>query len=234
VTYNRTTSCATCGGNGASRGSKLASCGACGGRGRVRLRDGVFPIAVERACAHCHGSGRVVQVPCDSCKGTGLTSRQETVELSIPAGIESGTARRIEGKGHVARGKRPGTLEVVVRVRPHELFRREGDNVVCTLPVTFAQATLGDEVEIPTLDGRGLMRIPSGTQPGTMLRIRGKGLPRRRVGGRGDQLVEIQVEIPTELNAKQRELILELANELGEAVQPQRRTFMDKLKALFQ
>ncbi|HZO14126.1 MAG TPA: molecular chaperone DnaJ [Polyangiaceae bacterium] len=234
VSYNRTTSCKTCGGNGAARGSKLASCGACGGRGRVRYQQGVFPIAVERACSRCHGSGRVVQTPCDDCKGAGLTSKQETIEVAIPAGIESGNSRRVEGRGNAVRGKKVGDLEVIVRVKPHDLFRRDGDNIICTLPVTFAQAALGDEVEVPTLDGRGLMRIPSGTQPGTVLRIRGKGLPRRVVGGRGDQLVSIHVEVPTELNTRQRELILELAGELGETVQPQRRTFMDKLRALFE
>jgi len=118
-------------------------------------------------------------------------------------------------------------------VRRHEFFKRSGDNVLCALPITFAQAVLGDEMEVPTLDGKAIMRIPPGTQPGTLLRMRGKGIPRPVMGGRGDQLVEIQVEIPTELDARQKELVTQLADELGESVQPQRRTFMEKLKDLF-
>jgi molecular chaperone DnaJ len=136
--------------------------------------------------------------------------------------------------GNVTRtGRRPGKLEIGVRVKPHDFFQRVGDNVICNLPVTFPQAALGDEIEIPTLDGKGFMRVPPGTQPGTVLRVRGKGIPRRVLGGRGDQLVEVQVEVPTDLSERQKELIVELADELGEAVQPQRRTFMDKLRGLF-
>jgi molecular chaperone DnaJ len=234
VNVQRTTGCSECGGNGAARGSSLGTCGACNGRGRVRFQQGVFPIAVERACSRCHGSGRVVTVPCERCKGSGLTMRHESVEVGVPPGTEPGASRRITGKGHILRGKRPGDLEVVIRVKPHDLFRRDGDNVICTLPITFAQAALGDEIEIPTLEGKGMLRVPAGTQSGSVLRIRGKGVPRRVVGGRGDQLVEIQVEIPTELNERQRALIMDLSKELGEAVQPQRRTFMEKLRSLFQ
>jgi molecular chaperone DnaJ len=194
----------------------------------------LFPIAVERTCSRCHGSGSLVQTPCPSCKGAGLRSAPHTVEVTIPAGIEDGASRTLEGVGNVTRsGRRPGALEIVVHVRPHEFFRRSNDNVVCSLPITFAQAALGDEIEIPTLEGKGYMRVPAGTQPGTVLRVRGKGIPRRRLGGRGDQLVELQVEVPTELNERQKQLILDLAKELGESVQPQRRTFAEKLKGLF-
>ena len=234
VTYDRVSRCSDCEGTGAAPGSRLETCAACNGRGKVRYQQGLFPIAVERTCSRCHGSGSIVQTPCPSCKGAGLRSTAHTVEVTIPAGIEDGASRTLEGVGNVTRnGRRPGALEIVVHVRPHEFFRRSNDNVVCSLPITFAQAALGDEIEIPTLEGKGYMRVPAGTQPGTVLRVRGKGIPRRRLGGRGDQLVELQVEVPTELNERQKQLILELAKELGESVQPQRRTFAEKLKGLF-
>lgn len=234
VEYERVTRCSTCGGDGAKPGTRLEACSACNGRGRVRYQQGMFPIAVERTCSRCHGSGRVVVTPCDDCQGAGLKTVSASVEVTIPPGIEDGATRSMDGKGNVTRnGRRPGNLEVAVHVRPHEFFRRAGDNVVCSLPITFPQAALGDEIEIPTLDGKGFMRVPAGTQPGTVLRVRGKGIPHRVRGGRGDQLVEVQVEVPTELSDRQKELITELSEELGEAVQPQRRTFMEKLRSLF-
>lgn len=234
VRYDRVASCDDCGGSGGAPGSSVQSCGACGGRGRVRFQQGVFPIAVERTCGRCGGSGRTVSEPCRGCSGAGLRSRAAEVAVDIPPGIESGATRRIEGKGNMTRHRRAGDLELLVSVRPHEFFRRAGDNVICTLPITFAQAVLGDEVEIPTLEGRGTLRVPAGTQPGATLRVRGKGIPKRMTSGRGDQLVEVQVEIPTNLTERQKQLIQELARELGEAVQPQQRTFLDKLKDLFQ
>ncbi|MBW2524070.1 MAG: molecular chaperone DnaJ [Deltaproteobacteria bacterium] len=234
VKFDRVTRCSTCEGTGAKPGTELQTCSACNGRGRVRYQQGVFPIAVERSCSRCHGSGKVVVTPCDDCGGAGLRSSAHEVEVTIPPGIEQGATRSISGKGNVTRtGRRPGNLEIVISVKPHDFFQRVGDNVVCALPITFPQAALGDEIEIPTLDGKGFMRIPPGTQPGTVLRVRGKGIPRRVLGGRGDQLVEVQVEVPTDLSDRQKELIVELADELGEAVQPQRRTFMDKLRSLF-
>ncbi len=234
VSYDRAVPCESCGGSGAEPGSRLEDCSACNGRGRVRYQQGILPIAVERTCSRCRGTGRVVLKPCSECHGVGLTTCKHTVEVSIPPGVEAGSSRRLEGMGNVTRsGRRPGDLELTVQVKPHAFFRRSGDNIVCSLPITFAQATLGDEIEIPTLEGKGVMRIPAGTQPGTALRVRGKGIPRRRRGGRGDQLVEIQVEIPTQLSDRQKELIMALADELGESVQPQRQTFVEKLRALF-
>ncbi len=232
IQYDRLARCTTCGGNGARPGTKLSSCDACNGKGRVRIQQGMLPLAVERTCSRCNGTGSRVSTPCDDCNGVGLRTSRHQLDVTFPPGVEAGSTRRIEGKGNVVRNRRPGDLELIVRVQPHEFFRRSGDNIVCTLPITFAQATLGDEIEIPTLEGKGIMRVPAGTQPGTILRVRGKGIP-RRLGGRGDQLVEITVEVPTELNDRQKELILQLADELGESVQPQRRTFMEKLRDLF-
>lgn len=232
ISYDRLSQCMTCSGNGAKPGSKLASCDACNGRGRVRYQQGVFPISMERTCSRCNGTGSRVTTPCEECRGVGMRTTKQQLDVSIPPGAETGATRRIEGKGNVVRNRRTGDLELVIRVEAHELFRRSGDNIVCTLPITFTQAVLGDEIEIPTLEGKGIMRVPAGTQPGTILRVRGKGIV-KRLGGRGDQLVEIAVEIPTELNERQKALIMQLADELGEAVQPQRRTFMEKLRDLF-
>lgn len=232
--YDRVEPCSDCSGSGSAPGSQPEKCGACGGRGRVRVQQGVFPIAIERPCTRCRGVGRIVVDPCLSCRGAGLLAKSRVVEVTIPAGIENGATRIVERGGNCARPDRPaGDLELTIRVSPHDLFRRVGDDVICGLPISFAQAALGGEIEIPTLDGKGKLRIPPGTQPGAVLRVRNKGIPKRLAGGRGDQLVEVTVEIPTQLTASQKELIARLAEDLGESVQPQEASFMDKLKSLF-
>ncbi|MEO5729616.1 MAG: DnaJ C-terminal domain-containing protein, partial [Byssovorax sp.] len=142
--------------------------------------------------------------------------------------------RLVDRGGNTPRADRPaGDLELTIRVAPHDFFRRSGDDIVCALPISFAQAALGGEIEIPTLEGKGKLRIPPGTQPGTVLRVKGKGIPRRLSGGRGDQLVEVTIEVPTQLTASQKELIARLAEDLGESVQPQQASFMEKLRSLF-
>jgi molecular chaperone DnaJ len=233
VRYDRRGACSDCGGDGAEPGTKIRTCETCNGRGRVRMQQGVIPIAIERKCSRCNGRGQRPTQSCKACHGAGVRSVTSKVEVTLPAGVETGTTHRVDGKGSTVPGKRTGDLELVVTVKPHELFRRSGDNVLCTIPITFVQAALGDEVEIPTLQGRGRLRIPAGTQPGTVLRVRGKGIP-RRIGGRGDQLIEVQVEVPTDLPERVRALLLQLAVELNESVQPQQRTFMEKLRDLFQ
>ncbi|MCC6553474.1 MAG: molecular chaperone DnaJ [Polyangiaceae bacterium] len=234
VTYERIEPCGDCSGTGAAPGSKPDRCAQCNGRGRVRLQQGVLPIAIERPCSRCRGTGQIVTDPCRTCRGAGLVARERTIEVSIPAGIENGATRLVERGGNSPRADRAaGDLELTIRVMPHELFRRVGDDIVCAMPISFAQAALGGELEVPTLDGRGKLRIPPGTQPGAVLRVRGKGIPRRVVGGRGDQLVEVTVEVPTQLTQTQKDLIAQLARELGESVQPQQATFMEKLKSLF-
>jgi molecular chaperone DnaJ len=233
IQYDRVEACEGCRGTGSAPGEKLETCAACQGRGRVRLQQGVFPIAIERPCAKCRGTGRVVVKPCVTCKGAGLVSKQRTIDVAIPAGVENGTTHLVERGGNApGPGRGPGALELTIRVNQHAFFRKVGDDIVCALPISFAQAALGGELEIPTLEGKGRMRIPPGTQPGSVLRVRGKGIP-RRIGGRGDQLVEVTIEVPTDLTTPQKELIARLATELGESVQPQQATFMEKLRALF-
>ncbi|MBV9946715.1 MAG: molecular chaperone DnaJ [Myxococcales bacterium] len=232
--YERVVACGDCQGSGAAQGTVPDACSACGGRGRVRFQQGIFPIAVERTCSRCRGSGRSVRHACPLCRGSGLVATTDSIRVSIPAGIEDGATRLVAGGGNKPRAdKAAGDLEITIRVRPHPFFKRAGDDVVCTVPITFTHAALGGEVDVPTLDGRGKLKIPAGTQPGAVLRIKGKGVPRRGGLGRGDQRVEVALEVPTRLTLRQRQLLEELAKELGEDVQPERRTFMGKLRDLF-
>jgi molecular chaperone DnaJ len=234
VQYQRTDVCGVCRGEGAEPGSYVPMCPACNGRGRVRFQQGIFPIAVERVCSRCRGTGRIPQTPCHECRGAGLVTRAHSLDVQIPAGIESGSTRVVERAGNRIRPERaPGDLELVVEVAAHTFFKRVGDDVVCALPITFAQAALGGEVEVPTLEGKVKLRVPPSTQPGTVLRIRSKGFPHRLRAGSGDQLVEVSLEVPTRLSDRARSLIEELGKELGEDVQPQQKTFVEKLKSLF-
>ncbi|MDP9037245.1 MAG: molecular chaperone DnaJ [Myxococcota bacterium] len=229
--YGRSLACSDCGGSGAASGSAPEPCQACGGRGRVRFQQGIFPIAVERACSRCRGTGHTVRNACTTCRGAGLVSVTESLRVTIPAGTEAGATKLVAGAGSRSRpDKAPGDLEITIAVRPHPFFRRVGDDVVCSVPITFTQAALGAEVEMPTLDGRGKLRVPAGTQPGAVLRIKGKGVPHRGGLGRGDQRVEVGIEVPAELTERQRQLLEELARELGEDVLPQRKSFLDKLR----
>jgi molecular chaperone DnaJ len=235
LTYERTETCTECHGSGSEPGRSQERCIACAGRGRIRFQQGIFPVVLERACSRCGGTGRLVTHPCASCRGAGLFAVAKTIEIEIPAGIEDGSTRTVERAGNVPRPDRPpGDLELLVVVAPHPFFRRSGDNVVCSVPVSFTVAALGGELEIPTLEGKGKLRVPPGTQPGHVLRVKNKGIPHRARGGRGDQLVEVTVEVPTSLTAKQRELLEQLAKELGDEVQPQQKGFVQKLKEFFE
>lgn len=232
--YERVVSCTDCHGSGAAPGTSPESCSACNGRGRVRFQQGLFPIAVERTCSRCRGTGRTVRDACRGCRGSGLVTSTESLSVTLPAGVEHGATKLVSGAGNKPRSdKAPGDLEITITIRQHPFYRREGDDVLCTVPITFTHAALGGEVEVPTLDGKGKLRVPAGTQPGTVLRIKGKGIPRRGGLGRGDQRVEVAIEVPTQLTDRQRMLLEELQKELGEEVTPQRRSFMSKLRDIF-
>jgi molecular chaperone DnaJ len=234
--YERVVACGDCGGSGAARGTVPEPCGACNGRGRVRFQQGIFPIAVERTCSRCRGTGHTVRQACVACRGSGLVSATDTVRVTIPAGIDDGATKLVSGAGNKPRpDKSAGDLEITITVRSHPFFKRVADDVVCTVPMTFTHAALGGEVEVPTLEGKGKLRVPAGTQPGTVLRIKGKGIPHRGGLGRGDQRVEVTIEVPTKLTLRQRQLLEELAKDLGENAQPQQqpRTFRDRLRDLF-
>jgi len=234
VRYQRADCCGSCGGRGAEPGTRVETCSACGGKGRVRFQQALFPLAVERTCSRCKGSGSLPTTPCRTCSGKGLVSADRVLKVDVPAGIEHGATRVVDQAGHRIRPERtPGNLELLVEVAAHPFFRRSGDDVVCKVPISFVQASLGGEIDVPTLEGKIKLRVPPSTQPGQILRVRSKGIEHRLRGGRGDQLVEVAVEIPARLSPRAQELIEELGRELGEDVQPQQQGFLEKLRGLF-
>ncbi|MCP4499046.1 MAG: molecular chaperone DnaJ [Deltaproteobacteria bacterium] len=232
VTIPRLENCETCEGTGAAEGTKPVPCTTCGGIGEVRVSQGFFSIA--RPCHVCNGEGRTIDKPCVDCKGQGQREKEQELNVPVPAGVNEGTRLRYAGEGEAGRsGGGRGDLFIVLHILEHPLFTRDGDTVLCEMPISFPQAALGCSLEVPTLDGLVKMKISAGTQPGAVLRLRGKGIKQLRGGGRGDQLVRIRVEIPTKLDDKQRTLLEEFAEVSGEDVHPEHKGFFDKVKELF-
>lgn len=230
--YQRPAPCEECGGRGAAQGTPVDPCAACNGRGEVRFQQGF--IRMSRPCAKCAGRGQVPRTPCAKCGGAGVARKTEKVIVTLPAGVEDGATHTKQGLGETpGNGLASGDLEIVIRIAEHPLFQRDGSDLKCTIPVSFPQAALGAMLEVPTLEGKVKMRLPAGTQPGQELRLRGKGMPRFNGRSRGDQIVVIQLEIPSDLSAEQKDLVEKLAASMGEETHPQRRTFVDKLKGLF-
>lgn len=233
----RTETCSTCAGSGAAPGSNPQTCTTCGGTGEQQsvVNTPFGRMVNRRVCSVCRGRGVIIQKPCPDCGGQGRKRVRRAVKIKVPAGVDTGTRLRMPGAGEASpNGGQPGDLHIVIRVRPHDVFERDGMNVYVDVPLTFVQAALGDEIEVPTLDGDVKLRIPEGTQAGTSFRLRGKGIP--RVGTltqRGDQHVRVHVLTPTHLTDKQRDLLRELGKELGQATQEQSRTFMDRMKSAF-
>jgi len=234
IAYERVDLCSGCDGRGAKPGARVETCAACAGRGRVRFQQALFPIAVERPCSRCRGTGQIPTEACERCQGSGLAKATRRLELTIPAGIEAGSVRTVDGAGNRTRPDRPaGDLQIAIDVASHEFFRRDGDDVLCRVPISFSQAALGGEVQVPTLDGDVRLRIPPSTRVGSILRIKGKGIQHRVRSGRGDQLVEVTIDVPARLTERARGLIEELAKELGDDLSPQEPSLMDKLRGLF-
>jgi len=224
VTVPRREVCSECRGSGGNRGT----CQVCRGAGQIRQAAGFMVIA--RTCGECGGEGQVVTKPCQTCRGQGRVSAERRIEVKIPAGIESGMRLRLAGEGEGGTHGR-GDLYVHILVRPHRVFQRDGADLLLEYPISIAQAALGAQVEVPTLNGRVTMKVPRGTQSGSIFRVRGKGLPDVRGGRPGDVLVHVTVETPTNLNATQRRLMEELAKSFGDEVHPSHRSFLEKLKA---
>jgi len=225
--------CQTCNGSGAEPGTSPVRCSNCNGSGEVRqARQTILGSMVQVAtCPVCNGLGETISTPCHTCQGRGLERRTRKKIVSIPGGVDNGTQIRLAGEGQPGLNNGPnGNLYITINVKPHKFFRRRDQDIVLDLDVNIAQATLGADVEIPTVDGQAVLKIPAGTQPGKVLRMRNKGVPHLRSNGRGDQLVVINVEIPTRLNADQREIFENLAKSLGSEVRPQERSFLDWLK----
>lgn len=231
VDVERRVVCPDCDGSGAAPGSRVQRCPVCNGRGELRTQRGFF--SVSRPCHHCGGSGRVIETPCRTCGGEGFVQRKEQLRVRLPPGVEDGSTRTVKGAGE--RGRRgAGDLHVRVRVETHPLFTRDGADIRVTVPLSFPQVVLGSQVEVPTLEGKVKMRIPAGTQSGKTFRLRGRGIPSMGGVGKGDELVRVVVEVPQRVSRKQRQLIADLAKEMGEDVHPQQKSFMDKLRALFE
>ncbi len=225
-------SCPVCQGEGAKPGSKKITCPECRGAGQVQANGGFFTIA--RTCARCAGEGRIIEKPCEKCQGTGLIRQEKKIKVNIPAGVDTGSRIKLRGEGEAGvKGAGAGDLYVDIYVLPDELFERHGNDILCQVPVSFAQAALGAEIEVPTLSGKAKMKIPAGTQSGKIFRLRAKGMPDVHGYGRGDQLVKVNLETPTGLNAKQRILLKDFAKSCGEEVNPLSSSFIRKVKDLF-
>ncbi len=225
--------CVTCNGSGAEPGTSPIRCSTCNGSGEVRrTRQTILGSMVQvTTCPTCNGQGETISTPCHTCKGRGLERRNRKKVISVPAGVDSGTQIRLAGEGQPGVNGGPnGNLFIAIKVKAHKYFHRREYDVLLDLNVNIAQATLGADVEIPTVDGPTMLKIPNGTQPGKILRLRDKGIPKLRGNGRGDQLVVINVEVPINVNNDQRQLFEQLAESLGSEVRPQERGFLDWLK----
>jgi molecular chaperone DnaJ len=225
--------CGTCNGSGAEPGTSPVRCSTCNGSGEVRrTRQTILGSMVQvTTCPACNGQGETISTPCHTCKGRGLERRNRKKVISVPAGVDSGTQIRLAGEGQPGVNGGPnGNLFIAIKVKAHKYFRRREYDVLLELNINIAQATLGADVEIPTVDGPTMLKIPNGTQPGKILRLRGKGIPNLRGNGRGDQLVVINVEVPIDVDNDQRQLFEQLAESLGSEVRPQERGFLDWLK----
>ena len=233
VSVDRMEQCGTCGGNGCAAGTTPEICPDCHGTGQVQVRRqtpmGVF--ATSSPCGRCGGKGKIIHQPCSDCRGSGSVRKRKTIKASIPAGIDNGQTISIRGQGHAGKNGGPaGDLLITITVRPHELFRREGTSVLCEAPITFAQAVLGAELEIPTIDGKVKYDLPEGTQSGTTFRLNGKGIPSINGRGRGDQYVTVYIETPRNLNKEQKEALKKFAEAVGDNNYEERKKFFKKFK----
>ena len=224
--------CDTCNGSGAEKGSGVKTCATCGGRGQVLMSRGIFSIA--QTCPNCRGAGRILEKPCKSCHGEGRRERSTKIKLRIPAGVDAGSRLRSTGNGEAGtRGGPPGDLYVVLHLKPHEIFQRDGDDLLCEVPISFVQAALGAEIEVPTLDGNATIKVPAGTQSHSVFRVKGKGIKNLQGHGHGDLHVRVQVEVPAHLNAEQKAKLREFAELCDENVNPLSKGFFEKAKNLF-
>ena len=224
--------CETCDGSGATSKDGIVTCTTCRGAGQIRIQQGFFTMT--RTCSRCGGEGKMIKDPCPVCKGRKRVERERTLSVRIPAGVETGNTIRLAGEGELGEhGGPPGDLYIYLTVEEHPLFKREGQNIILDIPISFTQAALGTELEVPTLNGSEKLKVPSGTQPGHVFRLRGKGFPHLRGSGSGDQLCRVMVEVPTKLTSKQKDLLKEFDCLSKEECTPLTKGFFDKVKELF-
>ena len=232
VEFRRYEACETCGGDGAAPGTQRTTCSYCGGRGQVIQQAGI--IRVQTTCPSCRGEGSSVASPCKACRGTGRQARKVSAEVEIPPGVDDGMQVRIAGQGEPSpSGGPPGDCFCVITVEPHPLFEREGQHLVCRVPITYSQAVLGCELDVPTLDGSHKLKVPHGTPSGEVFRIRGKGMRDPRISGVGDLLVQVKIEVPSSVNEEEEALLRKLAELEKKNVAPERKGFFEKVRELF-
>ena len=232
ISFRKNVSCERCDGSGAEPGSKPVTCPTCRGAGQIRRSGGI--ITFTQACPTCHGQGSTIDKPCTGCRGEGRMPKTTKLNVKIPAGVDTGSRLRSASNGEAGvGGGHTGDLYIVLSVKEHELFERHGDDLFCEIPIKFTLATLGGTIEVPTLFGKGSLKIPTGTQSGTTFRLREKGMPTLRGGRQGDQLVRVQVEVPKSLTDEQKELLEQFATISGDATEPTSKSFFDKAKKFF-
>jgi molecular chaperone DnaJ len=235
VDLTKLVECETCHGSGAAKGSNPSQCDTCHGSGQVRVSQGLFTL--QQACPHCRGSGRIVRNPCDTCLGQGRVRRHKKLAVKIPAGVDTGDRVRLTGEGEAGRnGGPPGDLYVEVHVRAHPIFEREGANLSCEVPVSFATAALGGSVDVPTLEGEVSLKVPHETQSGRVFRLKGKGIRPVRGGEQGDLYCRVVVETPVKLSAEQKEMLQQLDESLrgaGTRHAPRQKSFLEGVKRFF-
>ncbi|GAB6100246.1 molecular chaperone DnaJ [Halanaerocella petrolearia] len=236
ITIPRTEECEVCDGTGAASPEDVETCAKCNGAGEIKYKQNTpFGQMVQsKTCDRCGGTGQFATDPCSECNGEGKVKRKRKVSVNIPAGVKDGSKLRIRGEGQAGENGGPaGDLYVVVQVESHEIFERQGNDVICEVPINFVQATLGDEIKVPTLDGKVQFKIPEGTQPGTSFRLKDKGIPYINRKGRGDQRIKVKVVIPEKLDQEQKEMLEKFSEISGEEINPEHKGFWQKIKDLF-
>lgn len=232
----RTEECEVCSGSGAEAGSETKTCSRCNGTGELRYAQrSLFGETISvRECDTCRGKGKVHEKPCGTCKGHGIVRKKKKMEVKIPAGVETGNVMTLRGEGDLgAKGGPRGDAQIVLKVKPHEIFTRDGKDILCEIPITFPQAVIGDQITVPTLDGKVKYDIPAGTQSGTVFRLKGKGIQDINGYGRGDLYVKVVVEIPKKLNDKQKKALKDFSDAMGPDGHEKQKNFFDKVKSAF-
>jgi molecular chaperone DnaJ len=232
ISFRKAMACERCDGSGAEPGSRRVTCSTCRGAGQIRRSGGI--ITFTQTCPTCGGAGTKVEKPCTACRGEGRVAKNTKLNVRIPPGVDTGSRLRSSGNGEAGMaGGQNGDLYIVLAVKEHELFERQGEDLFCEIPIKFTLATLGGTIEVPTLFGKASLKIPTATQSGTTFRLRGKGMPSLRGGSQGDQLVRVQVEVPQSLSSEQKKILEEFARISGDAAEPTSKSFFEKAKKFF-
>ena len=237
VSYTRSETCPTCGGNGAEKGTHPITCDKCNGSGYMTItqKSLIGMIRQQAVCDKCHGKGVIIEHPCQTCHGNGVIDGKNTIEVNIPAGIDNGQQLRYEGQGEAGKNGGPyGDLYISYRIKPSKEFERKGTTIYTTVPISFAQATLGDEINVKTVHGEKKLKIPAGTQPNKKFTIHGQGVPYLRGNGNGDQITTVQVQIPKSINEKQKQALIDFVKAGGGSITPQEKGFFERLKEKLQ